>query len=153
MYYVFTNQIVIDTNEMDASKVIHSIITKQPTMIHQLDSLIPIGISRIVSKLLEKDPTNRYQTAQSLCFDLTLCLRLIQSNDVCEIDSNLLCCFDRFRTHKQSNKLYGFDKHRQTIDLLISNVINQFQRQIILISGEAGIGSFVRFCFILSIFL
>lgn len=47
-------------------------VEKPPPDLRQLDPSIPQELSSIVNKLLEKDPNNRYQSAQELIEDLEL---------------------------------------------------------------------------------
>ena len=46
-----------------------------------LKPIIPKAISKVVERLLQKDPTKRYQTAASVVHDLTLILEAMQSGD------------------------------------------------------------------------
>jgi serine/threonine-protein kinase len=50
--------------------ILHSILNKSPQPITSLRSGIPLELEAIVSKCLEKDPTERYQTTADLIADL-----------------------------------------------------------------------------------
>jgi len=50
--------------------VLHSILNKNPQPITSLRSGVPLGLEAIVNKCLEKDPSERYQTAADLNADL-----------------------------------------------------------------------------------
>ncbi len=50
--------------------ILHSILNKSPQPITSLRAGIPLELEAIVSKCLEKDPTERYQTAADLIADL-----------------------------------------------------------------------------------
>ena len=57
----------------DPLQIIHLLLAKQPSPLHQLSPRIPEAISRIVSKLLAKNPEDRYTTAWGIKADLLYC--------------------------------------------------------------------------------
>lgn len=56
--------------EKEKNKLIHAILTETPPPLTQLCPGLPKIYSAIVSKLLSKDPADRYQSAAGLLFDL-----------------------------------------------------------------------------------
>ncbi|ASJ71574.1 diguanylate cyclase domain-containing protein [Granulosicoccus antarcticus] len=56
--------------ETDALRLIHSHLAQVPTPPHTIDSQLPVALSRIVMRLLEKEPESRYQSADGLASDL-----------------------------------------------------------------------------------
>jgi len=69
------------------SDLILSHLAVRPRDPAQLLSSIPLALSRVVSKLLEKDPELRYQTAHGLAADLELCRKQFEESR--EIDPEL----------------------------------------------------------------
>lgn len=56
--------------ERDAVSLAHAQIARQARPPHEINSLVPLTLSRIVLKLLEKEPEQRYQSANALEDDL-----------------------------------------------------------------------------------
>jgi diguanylate cyclase (GGDEF)-like protein len=56
----------------DQLQLIQDILVRVPTPLVELDSSVPPGLSAIVSRLLEKEPGRRYQSAEGLVHDLTV---------------------------------------------------------------------------------
>lgn len=56
----------------DLIGVIHQHLSKKPTQLDQIDSKIPSILSKIILKLLNKEPEDRYQTLTGLKYDLSL---------------------------------------------------------------------------------
>ncbi len=54
----------------DLSEIIHKHIAQRPEPLYDINVKVPAIIDKIVSKLLEKEPEYRYQTAESLLSDL-----------------------------------------------------------------------------------
>lgn len=57
-------------NQGDRSQLMHEIATSDPPKLHSLDHRIPRDLETIVLKLIEREPEQRYQTAQELAADL-----------------------------------------------------------------------------------
>ena len=119
-------------------ELIHAHIAERPRPLIEIDARIPDTLSRIVMKLLEKDPERRYQTARGLVADLEQCQKQLRSRG--EIDEELVLgtedASDRLRFPR---KLYG--RERECAELLES-----FERiarggfELVLLAGPAGIG-------------
>ncbi|ADP81353.1 diguanylate cyclase [Pseudofrankia inefficax] len=59
----------------DPMQVIHSHLTRVPVPPSATNPLVPAGLSAIIMHLLEKEPDDRYQSAEGLVFDLALLRR------------------------------------------------------------------------------
>ncbi|MBI4319231.1 MAG: AAA family ATPase, partial [Chloroflexi bacterium] len=57
----------------DPLELIHSHLAEEAPKVHELNPEIPIAISRIVAKLMLKEPEKRYQTSNGLLSDLIRC--------------------------------------------------------------------------------
>lgn len=116
---------------------IHSHIAKKPLPLSALNSEIPDIISQIITKLLEKNPENRYQSCDALLRDIAECRRR-QINgawqEPYEIGYN-----DRYRTFRIPTRLYG----RETeIDVLMKSFerVLHGEKGLLLVGGNSGIG-------------
>ncbi len=118
-------------------KTIHAHIAMSPSPVIQVNPEIPIVLSHIVSKLLAKNPADRYQNAVSLIADLNTCLlqlkttRTIQPFQIAQNDVSPI--FDI------PLKLYGRYKEIK----LLTDAYSQIQRKgigIIFCKGAPGIG-------------
>ncbi|MBI2954341.1 MAG: AAA family ATPase, partial [Chloroflexi bacterium] len=57
----------------DPLELIHSHLAEEAPGVHEVNSDIPIALSRIVAKLMLKEPEKRYQSADGLLADLVRC--------------------------------------------------------------------------------
>lgn len=56
--------------ERDANRLMHAHVAREPEPVHVSQPEIPVALSRVVSKLLKKEPAQRYGSARSLRVDL-----------------------------------------------------------------------------------
>jgi signal transduction histidine kinase len=54
----------------DPMRLIHDHLARMPALLHELNPDLPAPLSDIVMHLLEKEPDNRYQTADGVVYDL-----------------------------------------------------------------------------------
>lgn len=57
----------------DPLELIHSHLAEEAPKVHELNPDIPLTLSKIVSKLMHKEPEKRYQSSNGLLADLTRC--------------------------------------------------------------------------------
>jgi serine/threonine protein kinase len=62
----------------DAMEMVHAHLAQVPPLVRALNPKVPAALSDIISKLLAKDPDDRYQSAHGLQLDLELCLTAFQ---------------------------------------------------------------------------
>lgn len=123
--------------EEDRLALVHSHIAKQPVPPHEINSALPPVVSQIIIKLLAKDASERYQSIFGLTQDLRTCQEEWQRNQ--RIASFSIASDDRSERFVIPQRLYG----RAT---LIKRLLSSYdrtalgQKEIILISGYAGIG-------------
>jgi PAS domain S-box-containing protein len=134
-YELLTGKLPFETE--DALELVHCHIARQPIPPHEIDSRIPLIISKIVSKLMAKNAENRYQTAGGLKHDLESCLVQLQETDsIEEFELGTRDITDRFLIPE---KLYG----RETE---VDNLLAAFERvstgsaEMMLVAGFSGIG-------------
>ena len=108
-----------------------------------LSENIPTAIQRIIQRCLEKEPENRYQSAEGILYDLEYCLEQISS--LMALKDFRAGKYDTYRTFALSTKLFGKSLQIETL-ISVYKKIKERQPQLILVSGESGIGktSFVN---------
>ncbi|HYX18105.1 MAG TPA: serine/threonine-protein kinase, partial [Nostoc sp.] len=72
----------------DAMELVHCHIARKAPLIHEINSEIPSLFSEIVSKLMAKNPEDRYQSALGLKHDLENCL--VQLKETGRVESFLI---------------------------------------------------------------
>jgi len=68
MYEVATGQRPFEDD--DPLALIHHHLATVPRLAHEVNSRVPVALSLIIARLLEKEPDRRYQTADGLAYDL-----------------------------------------------------------------------------------
>ena len=115
----------------DICSIIHQHIAKLPELPATINPEIPAQLERIVMKLLEKEPENRYQSARGLMSDLE---RYLSGQQEFILGLN-----DRFTKLSYRTKLIGRDREMG----LLSEVIDYLRGgsgAVYFITGEAGSG-------------
>lgn len=134
-YELLTGQLPFD--EKESLALLHSHLAKQPVPPHELNQKIPIAFSNIVMRLLAKNAEDRYQSAYGLKMDLNECARQWNSDQVIrEFALGQKDISDRFQN---SQTLFGREHESQILLEAFDNVRNG-SCEIILVSGEAGLG-------------
>ncbi len=57
----------------DPLEVIHSHLAEEASAVHSLNHAVPVTLSRIIAKLMLKEPEKRYQSSRALLIDLERC--------------------------------------------------------------------------------
>jgi predicted ATPase/tRNA A-37 threonylcarbamoyl transferase component Bud32 len=121
----------------DPLELIHSHLAEEASCIHELNPEIPTILSKIVAKLMLKEPEIRYQSASGLLADLVRCRdEYSATGTICEF--TLETCVYSHRTTFIS-KMIGRDKEAQII-LEEYEQITRGDFRSLLISGLSGIG-------------
>ncbi|MEM8638996.1 MAG: AAA family ATPase [Cyanobacteria bacterium P01_G01_bin.54] len=121
----------------DTLELIHAHLAKTPLEPRQVNTEIPLPVSKIVLKLLEKNAENRYQTAFFLKQDLETCLQQWQRQG--RIPDFAIAAQNVSEQFQIPQKLYGRDAE-------VHELLNAFEfaaggnAEFILISGYSGIG-------------
>ena len=118
----------------DLLELVHSHLAKTPPLAHEIDSSIPISISKIVEKLMAKTAENRYQTALGLKYDLELA-RKEDTSKLIVLGSKDLS--DEF---KITQKLYGREEDILGLIQAFAEVHESSHSKMVLISGYSGVG-------------
>jgi predicted ATPase/signal transduction histidine kinase len=121
----------------DPMELVHHHLACQPMPPHAVNSLIPIGLSAIVLKLLAKNPEDRYQSAYGLRHDLQYCQRQLEL--LGQIPTFGLGAQDRSSQLKLPQKLYGRGDALQLLLAQLSQA-RQGRATLSLVSGDSGVG-------------
>lgn len=135
LYELFTGQRPFSATE--PLELVHCHIARAAYPPHELAPGLPVMVSRIILRLLEKNPEDRYQSASGLRHDLSLCIDALAATG--SVDPFELATLDRIERLQIPQKLYG--RHRETALLL-----SAFERaaagttELMMIAGWSGIG-------------
>ena len=135
-YQLFTRRLPF--NNTDAMELVHCHIAKQPLSPHELNPEVPLAISNIIMKLIEKMSENRYQSARGIQTDLENCLN--QWNTYHAIDTFSIARFDISSYFYIPQKLYGRDHETKTLLQAFERVVNLGTTEIMLVAGYSGVG-------------
>ncbi len=135
LYELFSGQLPFTSK--NAMTLLHSHIARTPEPLVHLEQDIPFVISDIVTKLMDKSPENRYQSAYGLQTDLDYCYKQWQSNDA--IEDFILAMSDGSVNFNVSNKLYGRETELATI-LEVYQRVCTGRTELAIVSGYSGVG-------------
>ena len=134
LYHLFLGHIPLET--INQSEQVHKQIALNPLSLHELDSQIPLIISKIVQKLIHKNPQDRYQTDEALVYDLEKVLKNFKSKgDFSDFTINT-----RNRPHLTiGTQIFGRDNELKILKTA-SQVLASNKSIRGLISGHSGVG-------------
>jgi predicted ATPase/class 3 adenylate cyclase/tRNA A-37 threonylcarbamoyl transferase component Bud32 len=139
-YELLTGKLPFETE--DPLEVVHCHIARQPVSPHEIEPIIPLIVSQIVSKLMAKNAENRYQTAWGLKHDLEICLQQLQETN--NIDKFALATRDITDHFLIPEKLYGRESEVHQLLLAFERVAGKNQEspqsELMLVGGFSGIG-------------
>lgn len=124
----------------DTLELISCHLAKKPKEPHLINDKIPQSISGIIMKLLEKNPSRRYQSCLGLQTDLETCLGMIEGRQ--PIQNFMPGQHDIVSTLDFSGKLYGRDREIKTLIRTLTGEHGE-PYPLILVSGAAGSGKSV----------
>ncbi|MEM1283546.1 MAG: AAA family ATPase, partial [Chlamydiota bacterium] len=129
---------VLPFREKKPSKLIAEQIWTTPKKPTDYNELIPEALSELVMKLLEKQPENRYKTAQGLLSDLQQIWELYQG----KVDAPIVTLGrDDVVTHWELPvKLYGRKKEVGILNEAYDDLLSNKQNIVVCVSGLSGIG-------------
>jgi predicted ATPase/signal transduction histidine kinase len=136
LFQLFTRVHPFDTR--DPLELVHAQIARVPPPMHDLRPTIPPQLSRIVAKLLAKDPDGRYQTARGLIADLEG-LRARSSHEPPLSLDFALGSRDRGARLRRPRLLPGGDEQR-TAALAALDRAWRGGARLLLLRGPAGVG-------------
>jgi predicted ATPase/signal transduction histidine kinase len=121
----------------DPLELIHSHLTRTPVPVHEVNPLVPAGISSIVLKLLAKNPDDRYQSGAGLGADLAEWLDRLGTDRVrapfqpgaADVPARLLL----------PSALYGRESETAQLAQSLRSAADGAS-ELIILTGEAGVG-------------
>lgn len=122
----------------DPLELVHCHLAVRPRPIHEINPNIPLAVSRIVAKLLEKDPDDRYRSAHGVRADLELCLRAARERaELTEFQPGHDDAPPRFAI---PGRLYGRETEKARLEALLAP---QAQPRLGTVIGGSGFGKTV----------
>jgi predicted ATPase/signal transduction histidine kinase len=121
----------------DPVELVHAHLARRPRPPHEVNATVPLALSRIVLKLLEKEPEERYQTAEAVSADLREAQA--QSARSGTIVPFPLASHDVPRELAIPDKLYGRTQEIRTLQDAFDRA-SHGQRELVLVTGAPGIG-------------
>ena len=138
LYHLLTGEPPFEAG--DTLEMVYHHVATDPIAPADRDPGIPAALSRIVMKLLEKTPENRYQSAHSISADLSRCADLIetQTGDLATVDFDV-ALDDIPEQLNISERLLERESDLEQLRDAWQNVVNG-GTEIAVCVGEAGIG-------------
>ena len=136
LYKLFTG--VYPFEYQDEMELIHAHIAKTPLLASEQQQEIPKQLALITAKLLNKNPTERYQTARSIQADLQECLQ--QWLQTSTIEPFALSANDINNKLTFSSALFGRDLETRALLNTFNQLKKQKHMQVCMIGGYSGIG-------------
>ena len=121
----------------DAMGFVHAHLSKRPPSASQLRPEVPAMISEIITKLMAKDPDERYQSSLGIVSDLEQCQERWRSTG--SIATFALGAHDLSERFAIPQKLFGRDEETREL-LQVFREVCAGQSRLLLISGPSGIG-------------
>ena len=127
----------------NALEIINLHITHTPIPANDINPGIPIPISNMISKLLEKDPENRYKSTKGIMFDLESMMSDFSTDR--QISSFTLAQHDTSQSFFVSQKFRGRSKEYKNL----CDIFDNFSRdtlEIVFVAGNSGVGKSLNLC-------
>jgi len=132
LYFLLTGTLPFDN--ADDGELIYSHLAKKMPPINKPDT--PDAIIKIIEKLLEKSPNNRYQTAKGILDDLLLVQNLLLKKE--DLSDFIPGGKEQLRNIVLSNQLYSRENETRQLFDCFNNNINNFK--ILTVTGGVGTG-------------
>jgi len=135
LYQLLTGILPFDTS--DPLELMHCHMAKVPLPVDHVNPRVPAMVAEIVSKLMEKNAEDRYQSAIGLKFDLEQCLNRWEAlGAIPEFELGQRDFCDRFLIPE---KLYGRETEVETLLHAFDRVAGGTS-ELMLVAGFSGIG-------------
>ena len=124
-------------DSIDPLEVVHFHLSRKPLSLKTILPDLPEGIDQVVSKLLEKDPDDRYHSATGLIADLEIIKKHVWAGKT--LSGFKAGLNDLTEQYRQTQKLYG---RQNEIDELIGYFSNLHNvgSLMVLVAGYSGVG-------------
>ncbi|MEO5350334.1 MAG: AAA family ATPase [Magnetococcus sp. YQC-3] len=118
-------------------ELVHAHLARQPVPPHEKKSHIPKMLSKIILKLLAKEPEDRYQTISGVKKDFHACLEQWQKSG--SIGTFTPGCFDISERFVFPENLFGRDKELKILHDAF-NGIHRGEARVVCVTGNPGVG-------------
>jgi predicted ATPase len=137
-YHLASGQLPYSGEE--SLSLIHKHIAADVPSLHVNFNSVPVLYSRIVAKLMSKNPDDRYQSASGLLFDLLKSEEIWESKgSTIDQKSYNLGQFDVSNQLRIPDRLYGRDKEILQLEQALDG-LKYHSKSLILINGRSGTG-------------
>ena len=123
--------------EDDVSALLYAVLAKVPTPIPALNPAVPVAVANIITRLMDKDAGQRYQSAHGIQHDFDICLRAVRSGK--RLEPFALGKEDRNERLRFSSHLYGREREIAVIGEAYKRCL-QGHLQLLMVAGPSGIG-------------
>ena len=138
LYYLTCGQLPFSGDE--TMELVHKHIAAEIPLLHIHFNFVPLLYSRIIAKLMAKNPDDRYQSASGILFDLSKSKEIIDAKDsLIDQDNYKLGQLDLLAELRFPDHLYGRDRELAKLNEAIEN-LKEHSRKLILIGGKSGTG-------------
>jgi len=135
LFHVLTGNVPFQST--DALELVHLHIAHRVPLIHHQRADVPEVLSRVVAKLMAKNPEDRYRTAFGLKYDLEKCLTQWQQQK--KVHDFVLGEKDYSGKFRIPQKLYGRYSETKTLLKAFHRVSNG-GNELLLVAGYSGVG-------------
>ncbi|GAQ90902.1 hypothetical protein KFL_007000010 [Klebsormidium nitens] len=135
LYELLTEHRPFRTEDLQQLLYQHIAVVPQPPT--AVDPSVPLAVSHIVMKLLEKDAEARYQTAAGLRADLQTCLDMLAKGDLQPFPLGRLDHVGRLRA---PDRILGRASEAAQLRASLARVASCRTLNVVLITGYSGIG-------------
>ncbi|KAF3915349.1 hypothetical protein AA313_de0205580 [Arthrobotrys entomopaga] len=119
-------------------ELIHQHIAKPPAAPSEVNQSIPVTVSKVILKLLEKNVEDRYQTASGLQADLEVLIKRL--NEGVSLDDYVIGEADANSQFSVTSKLYGRENVLKALKECYECVREKRTGSLVLIGGGSGTG-------------
>ncbi|AFQ45999.1 AAA family ATPase [Desulfosporosinus meridiei] len=140
LYHLFSGQPPFKA--ADPLELVYAHLAREARPLNRLNPEIPLVLSHILHKLLQKKLEDRYQTAYALQHDLQKCLAALERKEqggAEVIEPFEIALLDKPRGLAIPNQLFGREKELETLKQVYQRVLKG-QQELIFVSGYSGVG-------------
>ena len=135
LYELLAGKLPFDS--IDPLEIIHFHLSRNPIHLSSILPDLPRGLEQVISKLMEKNPEDRYHSAAGLKADLeTIQKHFISKEPLVNFKAGLK---DITEQYKQSQKLYGRENEITELLNYYEN-LNRIKSVLVLVAGYSGVG-------------
>lgn len=135
LYELLAGKLPFDS--IDPLEIIHFHLSRKPLPLSTILPDLPAGLEKVVFKLLEKNPDERYLSAAGIKADLELIKKHYHSGK--PLTFFKAGAKDKTMKYNQAQKLYGREKEIEQIKKFYEN-LDSVKSMVALVSGYSGVG-------------